>query len=400
MTQTTLLTLLRVGASSLDDPIEQIGMNKWDAVLDLAAAHAVLPWVYSCLKRRPFLPPPPVLDRLRQAALLNTARNLLLQHAYSTITTALSETAVPVIPLKGIYLAAAVYPNLGDRVIGDLDLLVPKAQIAEAMRVVARCGYAPIKSVILHAWLAQSHHVCPQHNPHNKVTVELHWHIRPPQDEASITIRPFWQRAQMATMFHTPALTLAPEDSLLHLCYHLAYHHDFLFGLRNLCDIALLCQQLSINWDALLEQATAWRMRRGVFLALRLAQAHLGAAVPNTVLQQLHRNDDIQHIAAAATAQLLTPPDHYRQISMTRRSVAAASGWERITALKNALLPSDSKMAMRYGWSAVPHSWIKKAGLRWVSLGQQAWKNAGRQSRGRTTRILRRRRLLNKWLCE
>jgi hypothetical protein len=43
--------------------------------------------------------------------------------------------------LKGACFALTIYPDIGLRPMGDLDLLVPKAQFAEAVRIARSLGY-------------------------------------------------------------------------------------------------------------------------------------------------------------------------------------------------------------------------------------------------------------------
>lgn len=399
MTQTTLLWLLRPDAASADETAVRLQQTGWDALLRLAAGHHVMPWLYACLKERPSLVPPSILYQLKQAALLNAGRNLLLQAAFSGVAAALQKAAISLIPLKGIYLAGAVYPSLGDRVVGDLDLLVPKTKIGRAMRVVEACGYPPLKPVVLEAWLAHKHHICPQYSVTNRVAIELHWHIRSPDDALRmVPIRPLWYRAQKTAVFDTPTLTLAPEDTLLHLAYHLAYHHDFLFGLRNLIDIALWCTRFTLDWDVIKARATSWQMQRGLFLALQLAHDHLAAPIPVTALRGLRPDEYGQQHFELATAQLLTLPSQYAKISLTRRSVAAASGKQRLVALKNALFPSDSRLAVRYGWSSERGRRAERLGGRWRSLSMQGLKKMWRGLNGGVAPILRRKRQLTTWL--
>lgn len=397
MTQMPFLRLLHADDGVRETAVSQPSPQTWQNILLFAQKHYIAPLLFSKLKPFEAGVPTAVFQTLQQAALLNTGRNLALQHAFHNLTNAFIQANIPLIPLKGIYLAGSVYPSLGDRVIGDLDLLVPRSETARAVAVAEAAGYLPTKPLLLEAWQAENYHSCPQYNKQNRITLELHWHLGRLNGE----IRPFWQRAQKTAVFNHPTLTLTPEDTLLHLCYHLAYHHDFLFGVRNLCDIAQLCHRFTVDWNALFARAAALQLARGAFLALQLAKTALGANIPDGVLTMHRPPDYTPRLLTDATAQLLTFPDQYDQISLTRRRVAAAQGWRRAVALKDALLPSKQQMAIRYGTVPQLESRLGRVAFRWRSLGVQAVEKFRKQGKyGRSTQILKRKNKLAAWLRE
>ncbi|MER3458636.1 MAG: hypothetical protein C4309_08450, partial [Chloroflexota bacterium] len=56
---------------------------------------------------------------------------------------ALEAASIPAIVLKGPALALTIYPDPALRVIGDLDLLVRREQVEQAMAALHSLGYGP-----------------------------------------------------------------------------------------------------------------------------------------------------------------------------------------------------------------------------------------------------------------
>ena len=108
---------------------------------------------------------------------------------------------------------------------------------------------------------------------------------------------------------------LAFEDLVLHLCAHTAYQHRFEFGMRSLCDIAMLVERHgdTLDWAAVVSRADSWGWSRGVHLTLELASELVGARVPADVLQAFGRDLD-DHVRAAARTAVLAGFDGEDQI--------------------------------------------------------------------------------------
>jgi hypothetical protein len=125
---------------------------------------------------------------------------------------------VEAIPLKGLYLAHHLYPSPGLRDMGDLDLLVRRAELRAADAELRRLGYAPefdpeaIDGGTLNAveyWRDGS------------MPVHLHWHVcnaSLPQFMYRIDVDEIWREARGGV--------LAPHHLLLTLCEH-ALKHSF-----------------------------------------------------------------------------------------------------------------------------------------------------------------------------
>lgn len=150
----------------------------WRAVCWLAGAHLVTPTLAGALQRKG------VLDRLPEEAreylttlqALNWERNALLREQLAAMTRALNGIGIEPILLKGaVALTAAAYPGAADRVLGDLDIVVPEARLTEAAVAIERLGYQQVaEGVALAGEREGKHHSPPLVHPDFPVVLELH----------------------------------------------------------------------------------------------------------------------------------------------------------------------------------------------------------------------------------
>ena len=154
------------------------GEVPWPQVLWLAGNHLVTPSLGGALRRRGLFEALPgdireYLDAIRE---LNRERNRILYDELIAVAQLLNHIDVEPILLKGaIALLPDQYPGAEDRVIGDLDLLLPVDRIDEASEALRKTGYrvASLEHV-LPGDRKRHHHVPPLLHPELPVAIELH----------------------------------------------------------------------------------------------------------------------------------------------------------------------------------------------------------------------------------
>ena len=303
-----------IGMLSAEEKIarlEGVAPEEWQAVVQAARRHRVSPLLFDKLKalHGANVVPAKVLVSLREDYLGNAVRNLRLYRELHKIVTALHAEDIPVIVLKGAFLAELVYRGIASRTMGDLDLLVPRENLGEAVAILNSLGYQPRRSVDIDVALRFSHHLVACVRSGASAPVEIHWNLVRSRDDLTISPCEFWEHSLPETIGGVQVRVLCPEHLLLHLCHHIANHHVFELGLRPLCDIAetLRCYGKTLNWSVVLQRAQQWRSQRGVFLALRLARDCLSAPVPEAILSALcPANFDESH-CTTAREQMLCP---------------------------------------------------------------------------------------------
>ncbi len=144
--QRTLLQLLRRpdGSRTPPTPVD-LTAAEWEALLMEAGRQDVMPLLHYRLQFRleRAAIPAPILESLQNAFLKNTAYISLLYRELQQILSACQQEGIPVILLKGSYLAKQVYPEIGLRPMSDMDLMVQPRDLPRAGAITERLGYTP-----------------------------------------------------------------------------------------------------------------------------------------------------------------------------------------------------------------------------------------------------------------
>ncbi len=306
----TLLRLLTrpVDAAGLDVTPHRLTEVEWDVVLEQAAHHGVELVLYDRLRvaDKSEMVPELVLAQLRGAYLGAAARNTVMLHHAAVILNALKAAGIEVIVLKGLYLVEHIYASIGLRTFGDLDLLVRKERLADALAAMQGLGYK------LSTWYDPTventdiKHLPPLEKV-DSPTVEVHWTILEEDEPFSIDTDGLWQRAIPAKAAGVEMLALGLEDLILHLSMHFTYQHRLRAGLRNLYDIAEVIRQndSKIDWQQLVLTSREWGAERVTWLTFRLLERVTGLSVPEDVMRSLQSTPPDEQVVADALAQVL-----------------------------------------------------------------------------------------------
>src|ERR1051326_5918676 len=105
----------------------------WQRLLRKARQHHVLPLLCKQLSALGVaMMPEPVLKQLRTIFAANRRRNAFLAGELIRIVEIFERSGIPAIPFKGPALAVEAYGDLSLRQFGDLDIIVPKEDVARA----------------------------------------------------------------------------------------------------------------------------------------------------------------------------------------------------------------------------------------------------------------------------
>jgi hypothetical protein len=300
--------------------VRRLSEDQWRELVARCKAQRVGPIVYQRLTTAGLSAKPPsdVLQTLQRRYRSNAIRNLWLQEALHAAVTACRGAGIEMIVLKGAHLAAHVYDNPALREMGDVDLLVRRAQLDTALGALQAAGFrssTPMPHDIAER-VDHSKHV--PRLERGKAALELHWTIFPPSWGETTEIDGVWSRAVPTRIAQVDTRALGLEDSLLYLCGHAAYDHRFEFGLRPLCDLDRLIRREGhgVDWPTVIERAGTWGRQRGVYLALRLAADLMRTPVPGAVLRQMDTGAASPDVVATAVRMLFTDPSHSRALHL------------------------------------------------------------------------------------
>jgi hypothetical protein len=269
---------------------------RWGQTLNAADWHRLSPALF-CHLQSASGAPAPVVSALERGYLANAARSLFVRAATDGVLGALDRAGIPALALKGAALIETVYPDPAQREMLDIDVLVPRSQLAAAKQALTPLGYRAMPSAEGLAGQPEQLRVAtPHHDPalvgeEQLVAVELHHHVAL-AGEGHFDIDGFWQRARTvpATGHGIPS----PEDLLLHVCFHFmrnrlggsAQRRNTGGALAQIFDINRIVTSEPVDWDAFARTTRSYGLDAKAFLAL-FAARELGVAVPRDALDEI-----------------------------------------------------------------------------------------------------------------
>ena len=274
----------------LRDPQQSAALTgaDWTALIAVARAERL---IGTLAHRLDGLAVPDAVAGLLASARLSAADGRVAALWEATMAVrALSSLGVPVILLKGTaYVAAGLAAGVG-RVIGDLDILVPRARLDEAEAALLAAGWEwvkpdPYDDAYYRRWM---HELPPLIHRERDRMIDVHHTILPltarVRPDAAALVADCWPlEGGLAVLSH--------EDMVVHAVAHLFADGDLSGGLRNLWDIHCLLGEFAEDGFAERLEARAHRhgLSREVARALRLREALYGGGGRLTPIDRLYR---------------------------------------------------------------------------------------------------------------
>jgi hypothetical protein len=287
-----ILASLKLLFKEKDQPLAEIealtrsGIDE-DALLRRLEDEGVAGLVYFLLSREPQangLLAHQTLSRLRAGYQTTLGQNLQMLHHLATVLEHLERARIKTIVWKGAALLEEVYPSLGTREMGDVDLVVLEEELERVRPMLAGLGLSS-PAGFPHLFFAPG------------LSLDIHTDIV--NSEGSITARSYavkmdikelWQRGVPWREGYAFIRVLSPCDAVLTLSAHLQ-RHSF-SRLIWFLDIALFirhCEQQSLwgewEWAELLHRAQVLNLTKCLHFTLHFLRDVLEFPVPGEVLQ-------------------------------------------------------------------------------------------------------------------
>jgi hypothetical protein len=287
----------------------------WIEFVGRADRHKLLSLAYWTLSRAaPDALPPTLSHRLKLHLGRNTQRNLQLLAELKRILAECAAEKLGVVPFKGLALASSLYGNMALREAGDLDLLVRRGEMPAVIALLRRMGYesdSPMNAAKEHSVLNSKYcyHLGFTHAS-SGIVVEPHWGIMPRFYSPRLDhwTRGVWDRLQTQDIFGVAAPTVAVDDLPILLTVHAGRH---LWGQLNwVCDLAeLIRNRPDLDWQRTMKSADAIGQGRVLRVGLHLAANLVGAEIPASIADPVHRDRGAARLAHRAGKWLLSGAD-------------------------------------------------------------------------------------------
>lgn len=250
--------------------------------------------------------PADLREQLRGIYLQNATRNLLILHQTGLLLHQFQKQRIDTIVLKGVYMAEHINRGIAERNFGDIDLLVKRSDLSQAIRCAQSIGFQPSTYFASTDLNTEIKHVPPMFNG-DGLPLEIHWTLLEEDEPFSIDIEDVWQRAMQVKVAGTECLALCPEDLLGHLCLHFSYQHSLDGGLKGLLDVAdvLWKRNNAIDWLRFLSLVKTWQSQRVVWLTFSLLKRFSLANIPDEVLSALLPDGANAWVIDQARAQVM-----------------------------------------------------------------------------------------------
>ena len=255
----TIIALLRAGFCEERSAARLPADPPWEEVTEMASAGLVLPGMATGARALPG-----GLEALGEAGRFlaameaaNAARNARLMRRLGEAAAALDAAGIAAVALKGAVFALEEPAQAPWRFLGDLDLLVPLAQIEAAVAALAQLSYDAQGLPDLGEEL---HHYPPLHHADGGTLVELHTRLFPSAGNALLP--PERLLAAARPLQDAPRLAVPPpEERMVHLIAHAQIangrHQRRALSLRDTLDFAALMRRGEIDLDSVLERFEA-----------------------------------------------------------------------------------------------------------------------------------------------
>ncbi|MBK7061091.1 MAG: nucleotidyltransferase family protein [Rubrivivax sp.] len=236
--------------------------------------------------------PEPVQRHLLAERRQSQARGRAMWWTLAHVGQALADTEYPKVLLKGAAYMAQRLPNSQGRLPSDLDILVPRAMLADAQQ---RLGEHEWKTVELDAhdqryYNEWSHEIPPMRHALFSLELDVHHGILPPV--ASTTVDADLLLARIIPSGQPGWSVFAPVDQWIHCAVHLMLDSELRDRIRDLVDLDELGRHFGRSpsfWTELVDRSNALGLLEPVALAVHYTTKWLQTPIPADVHREFRR---------------------------------------------------------------------------------------------------------------
>lgn len=283
-----LISVLRSPGS-----ICELGLAEWDLLIRQAKAANLLAHLAAVFLRYSLndrIPSAPLLH-LKSALMISDRNKAAVKWEISQLREALYDLAIPIVVLKGAAYAIADLPVHRGRLFQDIDILVPRAVLADVEEILLAWRWRTMHTSHYdqHYYRTWMHEIPPLKHLERETVLDIHHSILPLT--ARLKPDPVKLISNAVNQGESDDIYwLQPYDMILHSATHLFHDGELENGLRDLVDLKGLIECFSREdgfWSGLLARAIEMELARPLYYAIRYLELQLQFSIPKDVKAEL-----------------------------------------------------------------------------------------------------------------
>jgi hypothetical protein len=251
---------------------------------EVAAAQGMTPWLYKELLHRPEAAlPHEIFLIFERDYRLSLYASLLREASLRRLLLAFNNCNIPVMLLKGAYLAEVIYGDPALRPMCDVDVGVREEHFESALDLLASLGYGmPAEAVYKNDGMMNAALL---HTRNGQVidSIDLHLSISA-LDYYRISSSDIWNESIEAEYYENRVYFLKPELNFIHLALHNLHHSNLV---RDWLDLIMILSRTSVDWYHLVGLARHLGVLRPLFWIFQGLMQHGAFQPPAAVLSEL-----------------------------------------------------------------------------------------------------------------
>ncbi|MEI6678538.1 MAG: nucleotidyltransferase family protein [Mariniphaga sp.] len=224
----------------------------WQIFVTMCSDHLILPVIYLKFEKHNILAslPNELTEFLKEIYDLNASRNRQILSQIQEVTKTLNANNIYPIYLKGAaHLLSELYSAIGERILGDIDFLVPEKDYLTAAKVLENDGYSTFEDIPKYFDVEQFKHYPRISKPGFPADLEIH---------QALTQNPLsWFDPQITDQEKKPVkslegcFVLSDNHQIIHNFIHSQLSHgghsSGIVSFRDLYDLYLLSKRMPFN---------------------------------------------------------------------------------------------------------------------------------------------------------
>jgi len=349
----------------------------WEQLVSMAQAQGLAPLMYWVLSKSGKFSsiPESARNSLRLNYSVTWIKNQIIFKELESLARTFKQADIPLVLLKGACFVLTIYPDIGLRPMGDLDVLVPTSRITEAVQIARSLGFGIPNATIPEAFPGLNnllnHETCLQKDGSSSTLLEIHHSLM--ANNAFLYAVPmdwFWEQTEplggkLASDFQSLRM-LTPTAQVLYGSAHAMLEHGGKDApLRWFYDLDRLIRSYpeDMDWDLLVSQAKFFEWGSALDAALSKTVVCFNTPIPEQVLSSLDGISD-RNKKLVTQKQVQPPATHLLE---EYQNLLSLKGSIRFRVLLALVFPSPAYMRWRYRFNSswrLPKFYL----LRWTGI--------------------------------